>query len=154
MRIDPNVPLRRTKSGAIVFRPLSRIAALSLVTLALACDDPVPPTSPPPRPTVGVLSGTVTLLGDDGPPLPFGNLTLYASENDLDLRIPRYTALLHRQSETLRVYDFAIGSIVPGDYYVLACWAIACGEYRDPGTGVLRTVRIRRGVNTRLNFGL
>jgi hypothetical protein len=155
MRIDPDVSLKGAGSGAVAYRRLSRLVASLLVTLTLACSDSPLPSSPPaPLPAGGFLAGTITLLGDDGPTHPPGNVTLYASEHDLDLRIPRYATPLYRRSGTGRVYDFVIGNIVPGDYYVLGCWTVGCGAYHDPETGALRTVRIRRGLTTRLIFAL
>ena len=101
-----------------------------------------------------MLVGTVTLLGDGGPTHPPGYLTLYASPQDLESRNSRYGTVLHRRSGSARVYDFAIGNILPGDYYVLACWSIGCGEYRYPGSSELQAVRVRRGTMTQLHFGL
>lgn len=153
MRVETAVPLR----GAIR-APLRRhgggLVAVLMASLLLACSDPVEVTPPPTSPSVGRLAGTVTLLGNDGPMHPSGHLTLYASPQDLEQRIAKYGAPLQRRNGAERVYDFAIESIVPGDYYVLACWTIGCGEYREPETGTLRTVRVSAGRVTRLNFGL
>lgn len=104
-------------------------------------------------PSVGLLSGSVSLLGNDGPTYPTGNITLYSTQEDLERRISKYASTLHRRTGIDRVYDFVIDSIVPGDYYVLACWTIGCGEYRD-AAGALRRVGIQAGRSTKLSFGL
>ena len=137
-------------------RTFSRLFALLLLTVALACgDDALPTTGPSPTPSLGVLTGTVTLLGDDGPSDPPGHISLYASLEDLERRIARHDAPLVRRSGAARTYGYTISNIVAGDYYVMACWSsIGCGEYRTPGTGALRTVRIQRGRLTTLQFGL
>jgi hypothetical protein len=126
-----------------------------MASVLLACSDAPEVTAPTQTlPAVGWLAGTVTLLGNDGPTHPPGNITLYASPEDLAQRNARYSAVLNRRDGIVRVYDFAIGGISPGAYYVLACWTVGCGEYRYPESSVLRTVRIRPGRVTRLSFGL
>ena len=154
MRVETAVPLRGV-IGAPLRRRRAGLVAVLMASVLLACSDPVEVTVPPPTlPSVGFLVGTVTLLGNDGPTNPAGHITLYASPQDLEQRIAKYGAVLIRRDGAVRAYDFAIGSIVPGDYYVLACWSIGCAEYREPGSGTLRTVRVSGGRVTRLSFGL
>ena len=154
MRVDSAVPLRGA-IRALLRRRSAGFASLLIVSLLLACSEPLEVTVPPPTiPAVGWLTGSVSLLGNDGPSHPVGNITLYASPQDLEQRIAKYGAVLSRRDGVARVYDFVIGNVVPGDYYVLACWTIGCGEYRKPETGALRTVRVSAGRVTRLNFGL
>jgi hypothetical protein len=154
MRVETAVPLR----GAIrapIRRRSAGLVSLLIVSVLIACSEPLEVSAPAATvPSVGWLIGSVTLLGNDGPSHPTGNITLYASPQDLEQRIAKYGTVLVRRDGVSRVYDFLIGNVVPGDYYVLACWTIGCGEYRKPETGALRTVRVSAGRVTRLSFGL
>ena len=155
MRVGTAVPKEGVQRAALTARWLPRAVVLLIMTVVLACYDDNDPTAPPQTgPNIGWVTGSVTLLGDDGPTPLTGVITLHHTETDLELRIPQYGAVLHRRTADLRVYDFLIGNVAPGDYYVAACWTVGCGEYRDPATGALRTVRIRRGRTTRLHFGM
>ena len=155
MRVDTAVPLRTEIRRSLSRHRVFGFMAILMASALLACSDEVEVTAPGPTlPAVGWLTGTVTLLGNDGPTHPAGNVTLYASPEDLAQRDSRYGATLVRRNGEVRAYDFVIANVIPGDYYVLFCWTVGCGEYREPGTGVLRTIRIRAGRTTRLNFGL
>lgn len=155
MRVETAVPLQGAPIRARFRRRSTVFVTMLVASVLIACSEPLDVSVPTPAiPSVGWLTGSVTLLGNDGPANPTGVITLYATPQDLEQRNARYGTVLHRRNGTARVYDFAIGSIVPGNYYVLACWTVGCGEYRDPGTGVLRTVRILPGRFTRLTFGL
>jgi hypothetical protein len=128
---------------------------VGVVALVLACSEAPAPVAPgPTSPATGWLWGSVTLLGNYGPSHPSGYVALYSSPDDIPLRVPKYSATLYRRDGAVRVYDFVVANIAPGSYYVRACWTIGCGEYRQPETGALRTVRITAGRLTRLNFGL
>jgi hypothetical protein len=154
MRVETAVSLPGAPIRALLRRRSNAFVAMLIATVLLACNEPLEVTAPPIGPSVGWLTGSVTLLGNDGPSHPNGNITLYASPQDLEQRVARYGAILNRRDGVVRVYDFAIGGIAPGEYYVLACWTIGCGEYRDPVTGALRTVRVSAGRVTRFSFGL
>jgi hypothetical protein len=154
MRVEPAVALRGAIRAPIRRRSAGLVSFL-IVSVLIACSDPLDVTATAPNVrSVGWLTGSVTLLGNDGPSHPPGNITLYTSPQDLEQRHAKYGTVLIRRDGTARVYDFLIGNVVPGDYYVLACWTIGCGEYRKPETGALRTVRVSAGRVTRLNFGL
>ena len=155
MRVETAVPQQGAPIRALLRRRSTAFVTMLIASVLLACSEPLAVSAPSPTiPSVGWLTGSVTLLGNDGPTHPSGYITLYASPQDLEQRNARYGTVLHRRDGVVRIYDYAIGSIVPGNYYVLACWTIGCGEYRDPGTGALRTVRILPGRFTRLSFGL
>jgi hypothetical protein len=134
-------------------RRLAPLFVLFLLAVA-ACDD-ASPTSPQGRLALpGVLRGTVTLLGDVGPTHPPGTISLYGSLSELGQWMPQRSAQLIRRDGINRVYEFVVPGVAAGTYYVRFCWTIACGEYRNPVTGELRTVRIVPGRTTRLSFGL
>ena len=154
MRAAPAESLPGTSTGSPL-RRFSTLLALLLVMVALACHDDSPqPTAPSPQVAVGTLSGSVTLLGNYGPSNPPGHIQLFTSREQLDRRIARYDAPLFRRSGPVRTYGFIFPGIAPGEYYVLACWSIGCGEYRERATGALRTVRVNGGRMTTLHFGL
>ena len=155
MRVETAVQLRRGRSVTPLRRRIYGFVAVLMASVLLACSGDPEITAPGPTlPALGWLTGTVTLLGNDGPTHPPGYLTLYASPEDLAQRNSRYGGTLYRRDGDVRAYDFFVANVLPGDYYVLFCWTIGCGEYRQPETGALRTVRIRPARGTRLNFGL
>jgi hypothetical protein len=133
------------------------IAALALVTAACKTEvDPLYPFPVPvPAPSAAALSGTVTLLGDDGPLYPFGiRMELYATRAAYESRTPTVVAPLWRVGGPQRVYRFEFPNLAPGDYYGIACWDFGCGDYRKPGTGELLRITIAPARTTYLHFGV
>jgi hypothetical protein len=127
----------------------------ALVMVAVACSTSTAPDEDVASgASTGILVGSVTLLGNDGPTHPAGHISLYASQADLESWTARYNAGLYRRSGIERTYDYVFANIVPGDYFIRACWTIGCAEYREPQSGVLLKVRIRQGRITTLHFGL
>lgn len=155
MRVETAVPVWREGFRFVWRRRVFGFMAILMTSALLSCSEELEVTAPGATiPALGWLTGSVTLLGNDGPANPPGSVTLYATPEDLALRVSRYGATLNRRSGEVRTYDFIVANVQPGSYYVLFCWTIGCGEYRDPGTGELRTIRIRAGRTTRLSFGL
>jgi hypothetical protein len=126
---------------------------LLILAALLGCRDAGP--SSPPTSSTGLLAGTVTLLGSDGPPDPAGlDIQLFATTEELELRRPTFRAPLRRNALPGRSFDFSVSRVEPGEYYVIACCEVGCGDYRDPGTGAWRRVRVRASLTTWLTFGL
>lgn len=141
--------MRRFHTPALRFLSAVLVAAL----LVLGCTDHGPVV---PSPIAGgALTGTVTLLGSDGPAHPVAiGIALYASREDLEARRPAYRAALERVASPARAFAYSFPTVAPGDYYLMACFAFGCGEYREPDTGALLSVAIRTGGVTKLAFGL
>ena len=131
---------------------LSFVGLIAMLVL-VACGQETTAT-PEAAPVAGTIVGSVTLLGSDGPESPTGRLTLHASLEDLQYHRGMYGVMLQRRPGVARAYDFVLTGVKPGAYYVLACFSIGCGEYRDPATGVLRQIRVDSRRMSVLHFGL
>lgn len=81
----------------------------------------------------GTLDGTVVLQGV-GEAGPSPHLNLYSSPTDFDLRENGARIDLTGGSFP---FDFRIGNLDPGTYYLEACFSFGCHFYQDGGdTGI------------------
>jgi hypothetical protein len=99
--------------------------------------------------TRGQLAGTVTLLGDVSPPKSNARVSLYSSMSDFETGHAARVGEATPSAGTPRTFSFRVDEIVPGAYYIRACFAFGCGEYRDD-IGALSPVSIRAGRTTML----
>jgi hypothetical protein len=118
-----------------------------VLILALACGksdvvDPGPQAAP------GSVRGTVELLGNAGDTPLSGELALFASLADLEKRRVAYRSPLVLAHG--RTYGFELRGIAAGRYFVTACFAFGCGEYRDQESGEPIGVSIGAGSTTEL----
>jgi hypothetical protein len=145
-----------SESRAAIRVEASRVAvALALVFAMVlqACSAASEPVTPSAKP--GVLAGTVTLLGSDGPPNPVGaGITLYGTLGELETNAGRYAATLQRIPGEVRVYDYTFSTVAPGVYYVRACFEFGCAPYRNADTGELLRVFVQSEQTTLLHFGI
>lgn len=146
--------ITQTKRAAVrAFSVLARVVGLLAFVTLTACADPV--ESAPPGESAGRLSGTVTLLGPHGPPNPAGiRVALYATVDEMNGQMPRYTTSLRRIPGDVRSYEYDFEGIEAGEYYVIACFEFGCGGYHNPATGELALTRVSRGLLTSLHFGI
>lgn len=129
----------------------SAVSIATLSFIAISCSE----SSSASGVTHGRLAGTVTLVGTSGPANPAGvSISLFASVADYEAMRAAYVQPLLRSPAHPRTYEFAFPAIEPGAYYVLACVDFGCGEYRYPGSSLLRVVVVDAGQSVVLNFGL
>jgi hypothetical protein len=107
---------------------------------------------PPPDAATGTVSGTVTLLGTDESGVSTGHLSLYSSLGDFEVRRVAYDGPLTPTQPGGRTFSFVLAVIRPGTYYVTACFAFGCGEYRDPQRGELVPVTVPAQGTTQLDL--
>ena len=77
----------------------------------------------------GALAGTVVAEGS-GQPGPSPHLNLYASPTDFDLR--RNGARIDLTGQGFP-FDFRIQNLIPGTYYLEACFDFGCVAYQNGG---------------------
>ncbi|MEW5916277.1 MAG: hypothetical protein AB1762_07725 [Gemmatimonadota bacterium] len=136
--------------------PSSRQARNLVVPLALvlfaACTNNDELTSPPPgAPAVGRLVGTVQLLGTEPVAGTGLHFSLYATLDDFEKRRAAHQASL-TPATAPRTFEYHIDAVREGWYYARACFVFGCGDYRNPGTGELLTIRVNARTSTVLNL--
>lgn len=78
---------------------------------------------------------------------------LFSSLENYENRIPAYQAALSRVPGE-RKYEFVVPSVQPGNYFLVACFEIGCGDWRDSTTGQLRVIPVRAGDVASVHFRL
>ena len=127
--------------------------ALVLLGILIGCAGPGEVAAPSDS-TAGSVSGTVTLLGTADTDVSAGRVSLYASLGDFEVRRAARDGPLTRTETSARTYAFVLEAVRPGTYYVTACFAFGCGEYRDSERGELVpvVVPVRRTTWLTLQF--
>ena len=134
-------------------RRTAQRVAYAIVTLGVlmgcaASTDVAPPSGA----ADGTLNGTVTLIGTEGPAQTTGHLSLYSSLDDFEIRRAAYDGPLTPIQTGARTFSFLFDVVRPGTYYVTACFAFGCGEYRDHERGDLVPVLVSARGTTRLDL--
>jgi len=128
--------------------------AYAIVTLGvlMGCAAASTDVASPSGATNGTLNGTVTLIGTEGPAQSTGHLSLYSSLDDFEIRRAAYDGPLTPIQTGARTFSFLFDVVRPGTYYVTACFAFGCGEYRDHERGDLVPVLVSARGTTRLDL--
>ena len=130
--------------------PTGRLTRATLVLTALgvvgaACTDD------PDAPTHGRIEGSVVMVPSEGPAVdPAGaRAALYHTRADLDEgRTFREAGL----TGTGRRFAFTFDAVVPGQYFVDACFAFGCRPYAGGGPGEPVPVTVEAGRTLQLEL--